>query len=248
MSAEPASEAIWNQVECGGYTADLPLWEQLAAENEGPIVELGCGVGRVVEHLSRASGSLVIGVDRDRELVEEVWRRLHGRPGNSGDAEIGDVRGFELYARFQLALAPMQLVQLLPGRVDRICCLACVSDHLLAGGRAAFAIVEEMPTLAAEEAAPALPDVRQVGDWVYSSLPLAPEVDEERIVLRRLRQTVDPEGKMSEELNEVELLRLSAERLEQEATEVGLQPLARRQIPATETHIGSTVVLLEKEA
>lgn len=238
------SAVIWHDVECGGYEADLPVWQQLAVENEGPIMELGCGTGRVVIHLARATGSLVIGVDRDKDMVEAVWKRAHG---DSGDAEIGDVRGFELYFEFQLVLAPMQLIQLLEARVDRICCLACVADHLLPGGRAAFAIVEEMPAVPPAEAAPSLPDVRQVDDWVYSSLPLPPEVSDEKIVLRRLRQTVDPVGEMSEELNEVELQRLSAESLEQEAVEVGLQPLARRQIPATDAHVGSTVVLLEKE-
>jgi len=242
------SAVIWHDVECGSYSADLPVWEQLAAENEGPIVELGCGTGRVVTHLAKATGGLVVGVDRDEEMVEAVWDRVHGHPGGSGDAEIGDVRGFELYFKFRLALAPMQLIQLLEGRVDRICCLACVNDHLLPGGRAAFAIVEEMPVVPAEEAAPSLPDVREVDDWVYSSLPLAPEIDEQAIVLRRLRQTVDPDGKLSEELNEITLQQLSAETLEQEAADVGLRPLARSQIPATEAHVGSTVVLLGKEA
>lgn len=242
------SAVIWHDVECGGYSADLPVWEQLATENEGPIVELGCGTGRVVTHLAKATGELVVGLDHDAAMVEAVWEHVRDQPGGSGDAEIGDVRGFELYYKFRLALAPMQLIQLLEGRVDRICCLACVSDHLLPGGRAAFAIVEEMPVVPAEEAAPSLPDVREVDDWVYSSLPLAPQIDGQTIVLRRLRQTVDPDGELSEELNEVVLQQLSAETLEQEAAEVGLQPLERRQIPATEAHIGSTVVLLGKEA
>lgn len=238
------SEVIWNDVECGGYTADLDLWEELASAHEGPIMELGCGSGRVVMHLARATDRLVIGIDRDDELVEAVWERAHG---TSGDAEIGDVRGFELYFQFQLVLAPMQMIQLLEGRTDRICCLACVTDHLLAGGVAAFAIVEDVPTVPAGAAASQLPDVREVDDWVYSSLPLVPEVGSDSIVLRRLRQTVAPTGKLSEELNEVALQMISAETLEEEAVEMGLQPAGRRQVPATDAHVGSTVVLLEKE-
>ncbi len=66
-------------------------------------------------------------------------------------------------------------------------------------------------------------------------------------MLRRLRQTVDPDGNMSEELNEIELCVLTAEMLEREALEVGLRPAGRRRIPATEIHVGSTVVMLEKE-
>jgi SAM-dependent methyltransferase len=246
MSAErpEASEVIWNDVECGGYMADLPLWEQFAAENDGPIMELGCGSGRVVVHLARATDKLVIGVDSDADLVSAVWDRAQGL---NGDAEIGDVRGFELHFEFQLVLAPMQLIQLLDGRTDRVCCLSCVADHLRPGGRAAFAIVEEMPQVPAEGATPQLPDVRETEGWVYSSLPLEPEVRPDSIVLRRLRQTVSPEGEFSEEMNEVVLQVLSAGALEQEALEMGLRPAGRRQIPPTEAHVGSTVVVLERE-
>lgn len=237
------SEVIWNDVECGSYEADFPIWEQLAAENDGPILELGCGTGRVVMHLADSTGKLVIGVDNDDALVAALWERARG---TSGDAEIGDVRGFDLHFEFQLVLAPMQLIQLLEGRADRVCCLSCVADHLLPGGRAAFAIVDEMPPAAAD-AAPQLPDVRQLDGWVYSSLPLEPEIRQDEIVLRRLRQIVSPEGDLSEEENEVVLQALSAEQIEDEAREMGLRPVGRRQIPATDAHVGSTVVVLEVE-
>jgi SAM-dependent methyltransferase len=239
MSAE---RVIWHDVECGGYEADLPLWEELALERGGPILELGCGAGRVVVHLARATGELVIGLERDDELLAAVWDRASG--GLEGDAEFGDVRGFDLHARFELVLAPMQLIQLLPERADRICCLSCVADHLEPGGHAAFAIVEEPPSLPEGEVAPPIPDVRQVGDWVYSSLPMPPEVRDGAIVLRRLRQTVAPDGKLSEEADEVVLQALSADTLEREGMEAGLTPIGRREIPATEAHVGSTVVLL----
>lgn len=232
---------IWHDVECGGYEADLPLWEELVAEHGGPILELGCGTGRVVLHLARATGELTIGLESDGDLVGEVWKRA---TGTNGDAEFGDARGFELLERFQLILAPMQLIQLLPERTDRICCLSCVVDHLEPTGCAAFAIVEEVPMPPAGKIAPPIPDARQVDDWVYSSLPLPPEVRDGEIVLRRLRQTVAPDGALSEEADEVVLQALSAETLEQEAKEMGLMPLGRRQIPATEAHTGSTVVLL----
>jgi len=242
------SEVIWSDVECGGYVADLPLWEELAEglDEDDVIMELGCGAGRVTLHLARLGGQLVIGIERNRDLVEAVWER--GR-GISGDAEHMDVRDFSLPStRFVLVLAPMQLIQLLGGSDDRIACLSCVAASLAAGGRAAFAIVEEPPPPPPEGALPPLPDVRQVEGWIYSSLPLETVVEPERMVLRRLRQTVDPDGKMSQELNEIELRRLSAEELEAEADGVGLRPLGRRAIPATEAHVGSTVVLLERDA
>ena len=233
---------IWNEVECGLYSADLALWEQLAAERGAPVLELGCGAGRVVVHLARATGKLVIGLDNDDEAVAAVWDHASGL---EGDAEVGDARGFGLAVSFPLVIAPMQLIQLLPGRADRVCCFACVFEHLEQGGLAAFTVVEDAASLVGDEAGTPIPDVRQVDDWVYSSLPLPTEAREGEIVLRRLRQIVAPDGELSEEVDEVVLQDLTAETIEREATEMGLVPAGRREIPATEAHVGSTVVLLE---
>lgn len=242
------SELIWHEVECGGYSADLPLWEELADSlgAEESIMELGCGAGRVTLHLAQRGAHLVIGLDRDRDLVEAVWERGWGI---GADAEHGDVRELDLYpGRFGLVLAPMQLIQLLEDSEARIACLHCSARSMKPGARAAFSIVEQMPAAFPEGALPPLPDVRQVEGWIYSSLPLEPVVFEDSVLLRRLRQTVDPDGNMSDELNEIELQILSAETLEEEALAVGLRPAGRREIPATADHLGSTVVLVDKES
>ncbi len=240
------SELIWHEVECGGYSADLPLWEELADAlgEEEAIMELGCGAGRVTLHLAERSAHLVIGVDRDRELIEAVWER--GR-GSVADAEHADVRDRNFYAtQFGLVLAPMQLIQLLAGSEERTACLYAALQSMKPGGRAAFAIAEEMPAVFPEGALPPLPDVRQVEGWIYSSLPLEPVAGNGSVILRRLRQTIDPDGNMSDELNEIELQVLSAETLEDEASAVGFRPAGRRRIPTTDAHVGSTVVLLER--
>jgi len=239
------NSVVWHEVECGAYTADLPLWEEMADQTDKPIMELGCGAGRVTLHLARRGAYLVIGVDWDSDLVAAVWERSGRIPG---DAELADVRSFEFATKFSLVIAPMQLMQLLPTSNDRIECLSCVVDNMLPGGRAAFAIVEELPLLPAGTAAPPLPDVRQIEGWIYSSLPLEPVMNSGSILLRRLRQTVDPDGNMSEEMNEIELAMLPAATLEEEGRSVGLRPVGRREIAATEAHVGSTVVLFEKEA
>jgi len=184
VSPPPSPRVIWGDVECGSYEADLPLWEELVAKTGGPVLELGCGTGRVVFHLARVTGELIIGLERDDDSVGAVWDRARG---TNGDAEYGDVRAFDLMVPFKLVLAPMQLIQLLPERADRVCCLACVAEHLEPDGCAAFAIVEDVPTLPAGEVAPPIPDVREVDGHVYSSLPLPPEVRDGEIVLRRLR-------------------------------------------------------------
>jgi SAM-dependent methyltransferase len=231
----PARDAhvIWHEVECGGYAADLDLWEELASASEGPVLELGCGPGRVCSHLQRR-GHDVCGLDSDPELIEHL-----------ANAELGDAREFDLDRRFGLMLAPMQLVQLFAGAKERRSCLRCVAAHLAPGGLAAFAIVESMPK-PSDNASP-LPDTREVDGWVYSSLPVDTQVDDDAIRVRRLRQTVSPQGEFAEELYEVALSTLSAGTLEAEASDAGLIPAGRREIAPTDAHVGSTVVLLGRE-
>ncbi len=232
------SVAIWHEVECGSYEADLGLWEELAAEADGPILDLGCGTGRVASHLARR-GHTVVGLDIDPHLVAKL--------AEDGDRHLvhtvlADARAFELDTDIALTLAPMQLMQLLPGRQDRLELLGCVAGHLLPGGRIAMAIVEALAP--AHGNGEVLPDVREVDDWVYSSLPLETAVDGDEIAIRRLRQTVSPSGVLAEEQNEVRIQTLTAAQLEDEGVETDLTPLGRRQIPATDLHVGSTVVLL----
>jgi SAM-dependent methyltransferase len=234
---------IWHEVECGAYAADLPLWEEFAAASPAGVLDLGCGTGRVALHLARR-GHAVRGVDLDPALVEALSREASGLPVTAG---VGDARSFDLGAEFGLVIAPMQLLQLLEDGSERRRCLRCVASHLSEGGLAAFAIVESMPP-AAVDAPPPLPDTREVDGWVYSSLPIDAEVDSGSIRIRRLRQIVSPQGGLEEELYEVGLRTLSAAVLEGEAREAGLRPAGLRSIAATDDHVGSTVVLLEREA
>ncbi len=234
------SVVIWHDAENGAYSGDLALWEELATAADGPILDIGCGTGRVALHLARR-GHPTVGLDLDPELIAALAQRAEGL---SLQAVVGDAQRFALEDEVALALAPMQLAQLLPGSTERVECLECVSSHLRPGGRVALSIVERLP--AAAEGPPPLPDVREVDGWVYSSLPLdAVDIGEE-IVIQRLRQTVSPEGELREEENEIRIRTLSASELEREGVEAGLMPLSRRQIPPTDLHVGSTVVVLEK--
>ncbi len=141
MSATTAA-AIWHDVECGSYEADLPLWEELAERCGGPVLELGCGTGRVALHLARR-GHRVIGLDRDPELLAAL-SNAHPfstqRSGSESDAPadlveplLADARGFELESPAALVLAPTHLLQLLAGSAERAECLRCVAARSAPG-------------------------------------------------------------------------------------------------------------------
>ena len=241
MSPETTSTAaIWHDVECGAYAADLPLWEELARGSDGTVLDLGCGTGRVALHLA-GRGHPVLGLDLEPELIAVLGARAEGLPLRT---VVADARDFRLEEEVGLALAPMQTLQLLEDGEERVACLRCVAAHLRPGARFAAAILEAMPE--PDGSPPPLPDVREIDGWVYSSLALEAAVGPGEIVVQRLRQTVSPSGELSEEPNRVRITTFPAAQLEAEAAGAGFSPVERRQIGPTDIHVGATVVVLEK--
>jgi ubiquinone/menaquinone biosynthesis C-methylase UbiE len=54
---------------------DVPFWRRVAAGAGGPVLELGCGTGRVSLPLARA-GIDLIGIDRSAPMLERARRKL----------------------------------------------------------------------------------------------------------------------------------------------------------------------------
>jgi SAM-dependent methyltransferase len=238
--------AIWHDVECGAYAADLALWEELAGEADRATLELGCGTGRVALHLARR-GHEVWAVDRHSALTAELERRARDE-GLPVHVATADIRDLDLDSRFTLAAAPMQVMQMLGGERGRRRALERCAAHLAPDGMLAAAIVEGAPEEAEGDGRDLLPDVREVDGWIYSSQPLDVRTDGAVIEIRRLRQAVSPAGRLEERLHTERLELLDAEALEAQSSRAGLRPVGRRCIETTDTHIGSTVVLLSLEA
>lgn len=245
MTALAGAAAAWHDTECASYAADLGLWHNLAAEQAAAcsVLDLGCGTGRVALDLA-AAGHALTGLDADPELVDELARRARER-GLRVDAVAADARSFSLGRRFELVIAPMQVVQLLGGSDGRIAMLEHVRHHLAPGGVFAAALADPFEAVPAEEARPPLPDVLERDGWVLSSQPVAVRPHARGVAIDRLRQLVSPAGELHEELVTIELDGLGADQLEREGRAAGLQPAARRWVPETLDHVGSTVVIME---
>ena len=65
-------------LEHAGFTEDIELYLRLAEVVGDPILELGCGTGRVLAPLA-AAGHRVTGIDRSRPMLDRARSALHVR-------------------------------------------------------------------------------------------------------------------------------------------------------------------------
>jgi SAM-dependent methyltransferase len=230
-------------VECASYEADLPLWRELAAEADGPILDLGCGTGRVALDLA-GRGHDVTGLDSEPALTAALATRARER-GLRVRSETADARSIQLDRTFDLAIAPMQVVQLLGGIDGRRAMLDSARRHLEPGGLLAIALADPFEGVPSdEEMAPPLPDVREQDGWVYSSTPVNVRDEGDATAIDRLRQAVSPSGELDEFVATIVLDSVTPEQLEAEAGE-GWIVRERRHVPPTTDYVGSVVVILE---
>jgi len=232
---------VWHDVECGGYQADLPLWRALAREADGPILDVGAGTGRVALHLARA-GHAVIALDRDRHLLAALSDRANAEDLDIPVAEA-DAADFDLgEQQFALIIVPMQTIQLLSAE-SRAGFLATARRHLAPGGRVAIAIADALEGYE-EDADLPLPDLGDRDGWRFVSQPIAVRAVEGGVRIERIRQAVSPDLVRSTEPDEIVLVHLTVEMLEDEGRAFGLEPEPTRDVPGTNEHVGSEVVVL----
>jgi SAM-dependent methyltransferase len=241
---------VWHDLECGSYAADLQLWRELAARTAlrgkpARILDLGCGTGRVTLDLARL-GHRLIGLDLELRFVAECRRRARARNVAVG-ASIGDVRTFDLGRRFDLVLAAMQLLQLLSTADERVAALRRIRSHLREGGLFAAALLDLGGELTDDQYVPPLPDMRESDGWVWSSQPVALRIVEDgaALTLERLRRAVSPSGAVAVTESSVTLELVPVAELEEEFRAAGIAAVERREIPATDEHVGSVAVIGE---
>lgn len=121
------------------YRDDLPFYLRLADEYGGPVLELGCGTGRVTEALARA-GHAVVAVDASAAMLERAAERLAGYDRVS--LVHADMRELSLGRAFPLVVAPFNTLMHLYTLTDQDQALAAVRDHLEPAGTFAFDVYQ----------------------------------------------------------------------------------------------------------
>ena len=119
----------------------------------GPVLELGCGTGRISWPIARA-GVSIVGLDIERAMLERAEAKRRQEPAEVRDRArfvVGDMSNFSLDERFALAIIQFRAFLMLLTVEAQQQTLACIHRHLVPGGRLIIDIFDPRYDLLAEE-------------------------------------------------------------------------------------------------
>lgn len=141
------------------YRDDLHFYRRLAEDYGAPVLELGCGTGRVALALAQA-GIPVVGLELAPEMLGYAEREA-ARAQLKAPLTLlaGDMRDFALPQRFPLIIAPFNALMHLYTVSEQDAALRCVRAHLADGGAFAFDLF--IPNFGGLE------QLKQVAEWAH---------------------------------------------------------------------------------
>ena len=115
---------------------DVAFFVEMARRSEGPVLELGCGTGRVLIPTAKA-GIEIVGLDLSSSMLS-VCREKLAREPKAVQSRVqlvqGDMRQFDLGREFGLVTIPFRPFQHLITVEDQLSCLNSIHRHLVDGG------------------------------------------------------------------------------------------------------------------
>jgi SAM-dependent methyltransferase len=120
-----------------GRVQDVAFYRDAARDFGDPILELGCGTGRITMALAEA-GKRITGLDLSERMLERAVKKraaLRVEARERVHFVQGDMARFELGEKFRLVIIPFRPLQHLLEVQQHMDCLECVRKHLAPGGR-----------------------------------------------------------------------------------------------------------------
>jgi SAM-dependent methyltransferase len=137
---EPFEDAALYDWEYRRRRDDVRFYRMLADERGGPILDLGCGTGRLMVPLLR-DGHIVVGVDHAPAMLRRAAQRLGRLRGATRRRALlvrGDLRQLAVKPRFAFAIVAFHGIQHLTTDRDLLLFLRRVRATLIPGGWLAF--------------------------------------------------------------------------------------------------------------
>lgn len=127
---------------------DVEFYVVEARASGGPVLELGCGTGRVLLPTARA-GIKITGLDTSANMLARCRAKLEAEPEAvraRARLEQGDLVSFELGRQFALITMPFRPFQHLLTAEQQLGCLHSVRRHLAPRGRLIFDVFHVDPS------------------------------------------------------------------------------------------------------
>ena len=125
---------------------DVPFWRTLALRADAPLLELGCGTGRILLPLGRA-GARVVGIDRSEAMLARARQRVRrAKLGARVHLVRGDIRHLPFRNDFPLVIEPYGILQSLLRERDLKSTLDAVRGVLQPGGVFGMELVADLPS------------------------------------------------------------------------------------------------------
>jgi SAM-dependent methyltransferase len=187
-------------VNCAGaITGDVAFYLDCAREFGGPVLELGCGTGRVLTELAKA-GHEVMGLDLSSVMLAVAQEKIAAEEKIAKRATLcqGDMSKFDLGEKFSLVLIPARAFHHLIDPKAQRAALNCVHRHLDRGGHLVIDLFDPRLDLLTADGASSPREVRQDGGDTITRHVVSRELDFVGQVLReRLRiERIDSEGRV----------------------------------------------------
>jgi len=183
---------------------DVGFYAGLAVEARGPVLELGCGTGRILLELLRR-GADATGVDASPAMLAELERKA-GALGLVPRVQQGDIRALALGRRFALVLCPYSLVTYCLDDDDLRRALAGVRAHLAPEGR--FVVDAFVPRPPSPDDADFRLDYRRpYGDAILARWRRLRAVDARTNRIERRYEITEVDGSVRERIDVAELVR-----------------------------------------
>jgi SAM-dependent methyltransferase len=117
---------------------DVSFFVEMAQRCGGPVLEIGCGTGRVLIPTAQA-GIEILGLDAAPSMLSICRKKLSGEPlqvqAKVLDLVEADMRAFELGRKFSLVTIPFRPFQHLLTVEDQLNALRSIQRHLVVGGK-----------------------------------------------------------------------------------------------------------------
>jgi SAM-dependent methyltransferase len=114
----------------------IPFYLEELATSGGPLLELGCGTGRLAR-AAAAKGVQTVGLDLSAAMLARAKQALP-----DGNWVQGDMSAFAIGRQFQTIAIPMRGLMELSSAEAQRACLACCHTHLAEGGRLVFDLLD----------------------------------------------------------------------------------------------------------